>query len=257
MKKIALAVGDPGLASVLTEHLSRHGYAAIETTTGSSLLELAQAGEPTAIVLALAIENRSGLDRLKEIRAVSDVPVILLNDPGNDIDCFVGLELGADDCVKKPVDPRIIVARLHAVLRRYRDTCPRGATCLATAGTTASFSGWTFDAVDKRLISPSGRNVQLSVSETRLIEAFLRYPQKVLRREDLLHALGRSPATTRDDCITIHVSRLRRKLEGETRTLPVIKTEHGQGYILEEAVAWRKDPSKHPQAARCPGYACA
>lgn len=257
MKKIGLAVDEPDLTSKLKLHLGRHGYAPIEITRETALRELALSGELSAVVLALAVDNRSGLDRLKDVRTASDVPIILLNEPGNELDSIVGLELGADDCLMKPVDPRMLVARLHAVLRRYRDACPRGATCLAAAGTTASFSGWTFDAVEKALTSPNGRMLQLSLTESRLVEAFLRYPGKVLRRENLLHALGKSPANTRDDCITIQISRLRKKLDGETPGQPLIKTEHGQGYVLDETVAWRKEPSNRPPPRQCPGYACA
>lgn len=257
MKKVALAIDELHLATMLAQHLSRHGYAPVQATHINALRELARTGEADAIVLALAVENRSGLDWLKDIRAESAVPIILLNDSGNELDCIVGLELGADDSLMQPFEPRMFIARLRAVLRRCLHTCPSGATCLMAAGTTASFAGWTYDAMEKTLVSPTGKKTLLSMSESRLIEAFLRYPQIILRRENLLHALGRSPANTRDDCVTIQMSRLRKKLDADTSRSPVIKTERGLGYFLDETVTWRKEPSKHCQAGRCPVYACA
>jgi DNA-binding response OmpR family regulator len=148
---------------------------------------------------------------------------------------ILGLELGADDYMVKPFEPREVVARVNTILRRLE----RGEERRDVAPRTARFGGWTFEESCNRLTAAGGREVELSVAEARLLATLLKRPNRILNRTDLLDAGGREPL---DRSIDARISRLRRKLQAEgeedDKEEKVIKTVYGAGYMLVAKVEW-------------------
>jgi two-component system, OmpR family, response regulator len=189
---------------------------------------------PNLIILDLRLGQENGLDLLREIRAHSDVPVIITTGHRCDeIDRVVGLELGADDYVIKPFGLRELLARIRAVLRRQR--MGNAAAERNAQNGRFRFGGWQLDRRARRLTDPSGSLVALTKGEFALLSAFLDAPQRALTREYLLQAT-RVHEDIFDRSIDVQVLRLRRKLEIDPGLPRVIRTERGIGYVFAQAV---------------------
>lgn len=234
-----LVVEDDGeLRPLLLSLLRRSGFRATGARNGVAMREvLAGAAKVDLVLLDVMLPGRSGFELCRDIRAEGDLPVILLTALGEASDRVVGLELGADDYVTKPPDPRELVARIRAVLRRREGG---GLTGIGAGRDRAMFGGWTLDTRRRELTAPSGGRVELTSGEYDLLLAFVERPQRVLSREQLLDlargrafgGLGRS--------VDAQVSRLRGKLGGRhDEASSVIKTLRGAGYMLAHAVEWR------------------
>lgn len=186
------------------------------------------------VVLDTQLHDRDGLDLLRRIRAQSDVPVIMITPArGDEIDRVVGLELGADDCLTKPVNPRELVARARAILRRH-DTGHAGPTKSGTTG-GYRFEGWELRRKTRTLRDPSGALVALTKGDYALLVAFLEAPRRLLSREDLL-TMTRTHDDVFDRSIDVQVLRLRRKLETDPARPRLIRTERGMGYSFDASV---------------------
>jgi two-component system, OmpR family, response regulator len=168
-----------------------------------------------------------GWEVCKQLRKTSDVPIIMLTARDDDIDKVVGLELGADDYVTKPFNPRELVARIKAVLRRA-NSMPRQRVKLD--GGRLRFDCWTFDTAQRELISADGVAVPLSTVEFLLLSAFLDHPRMVLSRDQLLDLTRGRAADVFDRSVDNQVSRLRRKIERDPKRPTLIKTHWGGGY---------------------------
>jgi two-component system, OmpR family, response regulator len=195
--------------------------------------QLAQA-EPSVVILDLHLGQDDGLDLLRELRARSDVPVIITTGHRRDeIDRVVGLELGADDYVTKPFGLRELLARIRAVLRRQE--LGRVASHRDAEQGRYRFAGWLLDRRTRRLSNPSGTPVTLTKGEYALLIAFLDAPQRPLGREHLLQAT-RIHEDVFDRSIDVQILRLRRKLEPDPSRPGLIRTERGVGYVFMPAV---------------------
>jgi len=183
------------------------------------------------MVLDLMLPGANGLDLCRELRRTSTLPVIMLTAKGDDLDRIIGLEVGADDYLAKPFNPRELLARVNAVLRRSRAT---SAEPVSKRSRAFLFAGWRLDTLKRELSGPSGVVVDLSTGEYDLLMAFLEAPQRVLGREYLLDAARNRTADPFDRAIDVQVSRLRRKMgpDGD-----LIKTVRGAGYMLAADVA--------------------
>jgi two-component system OmpR family response regulator len=226
-----LVVDDDGeIRRLLAGFLGRNGFA-VDTARDAADMEAAlAAGAPDLVVLDLVLPGVSGLELCRRIRGRSEVPIIMLTARGDDTDRIVGLEMGADDYLAKPFNPRELLARIRAVLRRAgtRDAAPAGRTRLA-------FAGWTLDPRRRELTDPEGAVVDLTAGEYDLLMAFAARPHRVLSREFLLEQSGRH-ADPLDRSIDVQVSRLRRKLERRATDQPLIKTVRGAGYLFQPEV---------------------
>ena len=184
------------------------------------------------LVLDLMLPGEDGLSLIRKLRATSAIPVIMLTAMGEDADRIVGLEMGADDYLPKPFNPRELLARIKAVLRRINPLRPPG----AAVGDVARFDGWILELGPRRLLSPTGDEIELSTGEYELLHAFITHPRRVLSRDQLLDlARGRS-AVPFDRSIDIQVMRLRRKIEADPKEPRLIKTVRGGGYIFAAEV---------------------
>src|SRR3954452_17807501 len=186
-------------------------------------------GHYQLVVLDLMLPGESGLDLARWLRSESDIPIVMLTAMGEDTDRIIGLELGADDYVPKPFNPRELLARIRAVLRRVGDQADfrhdpsvRG----------YRFNGWTVEPARRRLLNPENVEVALTGGEYDLLVALVERANRVLTRDMLLDLLRGRQAGPFDRAIDVAVSRLRRKLEDDGRRAQLIKTVRGGGYVL-------------------------
>lgn len=221
--RILVVDDDPGIRDVLGDYLARHGYEVRAAADGAEM-DRALAERPAdLVVLDLMMPGEDGLSICRRL-AEAGPPVIMLSAMGEETDRIVGLELGADDYLSKPCNPRELLARVRAVLRRRRE--PAGDP---PRGQALRFRGWRLDLVRRELTSPAGALIPLSSGEFNLLRALAERPGRILSRDQLLD-LARGPAAeTFDRAIDVQVSRLRKKLD-DGAGADVIETVRGEGY---------------------------
>jgi two-component system OmpR family response regulator len=216
---------DPAIRDLISDYFEQYGIQTVSAMNRPAVARQLARGDISAIILDLHLGQDNGLDLLREIRSSSDIPVIILTGRSRDeVDCVVGLELGADDYLTKPFGIRELYARVRAVLRRRVN-----GGSLRTRD--AEWGGWRLDRRCRRLIDPQERLVTLSKGESALLLAFLDTPERPLSREYLLQAT-RLHEDIFDRSIDVQVLRLRRKLEADPKAPRVIKTERGVGYVF-------------------------
>ncbi len=208
---------DVELCALMQEFLQREGFAVDCAHEGHAGLELAQKGGHDLIVLDVMLPGLDGFEILKRLRVSSRVPVLMLTARGEDVDRIVGLELGADDYLPKPFNPRELAARVKAILRRTEATVNRG---------RVEVNGVVLDPGRREVIC-DGKPVEVTTLEFDILEQLMRNAGRVVSRDGLMESLYNRKATPFDRSIDMHVSHLRRKLEGSR---PVIKTIRGVGY---------------------------
>jgi len=225
--RILIVDDDPGIRDVISEFLSRHGFS-VETAADGAQMEYALS--KCSFDLLVLDVMLPGEDGLSICRRLSDdgPPIIMLSAMGEETDRIVGLEIGADDYLPKPCNPRELLARIRAVLRRRGE--PRAADGHHGAG--FEFSGWRLDLVRRELRTPQGVVVNLSGGEFSLLRALAERPQRVLTRDQLLD-MARGPDTEAyDRAIDVQISRLRKKLEDGAGGQELIRTIRNEGYMF-------------------------
>ena len=181
------------------------------------------------VVLDLMLPGEGGLELARWMRGQSEVPIVMLTAMGEETDRIIGLELGADDYLPKPFNPRELLARIRAVLRRAGDAQERKQD---PASRVIRFSGWTLEPARRRLLNPDGVEVALTGGEYDLLVALVERANRVLTRDMLLDLLRGRQAGPFDRAIDVAISRLRRKLDDDGRNAQLIKTVRGGGYVL-------------------------
>lgn len=220
---------DTEIRSLLHEYLQKQGYRVTAAADGKGLRAAVANSHPDLIILDLMLPGEDGLTLCRELRAKSEVPVIMLTARGDETDRIVGLELGADDYVAKPFSPRELLARIKSVLRRAR-ALPENLKTEESG--RFRFSGWTLDAATRNLISPQGVVVALSSTDFRLLKIFVDHPNRVLTRDQLIDLMLSRDAGPYDRAIDVQVSRLRQRLGEDAKEPAIIKTVRGQGYVF-------------------------
>jgi len=223
---ILIVDDDVEIRKLLKDFLLRRGFHASVAEDGRGVLATLEVSDIDLIVLDLMLPGKSGLELCQDIRAKSKIPIIMLTAVADTADRIVGLELGADDYLTKPFDPRELLARIRAVLRRRQD--PQ----LAAPSPTRDliFAGWKFDVERRRLRDPSGVRVELTRAEFNVLMALVQARGRVLSREQLIERCGGDTSHSFDRSIDILVSRLRRKLDDDPRAPSMIETVRGGGY---------------------------
>jgi len=221
---------DAAMQHMLRGYLEQHTVHVLSALRRDDANRQLATSKPDIIILDLRLGSDDGLDLLRDIRARSDVPVIITTGHRRDeIDRVVGLELGADDYITKPFGPRELLARIRAVLRRQE--LGRAAWQRTVEVGRFRFGGWELDRRTRRLIDPSRAPVTLTKGEYALLIAFLDAPQRPLSREHLLQAT-RVHEDVFDRSIDVQILRLRRKLETDPGAPRIIQTERGVGYVF-------------------------
>jgi two-component system OmpR family response regulator len=213
----------------LARYLARHGLRVSAAADAAAARDLLKRGAVDLVVLDVMMPGEDGLSLCRHLRESRDMPVILLTAMAEDADRIVGLEVGADDYVVKPFNPRELLARIKAVLRRAA-SLPPGRS--ATAARRLAFGRWTFDTGRREVTGADGVAVPLSTAEFRLLSALAERPHMVLSRDQLLDLTSGRQAQPFDRAIDNQVSRLRRKLEADPKNPALIKTVWGGGYVL-------------------------
>lgn len=228
-KLLFLVDDDAKLRRLLVKFLQEYGFRFREFPEGSAVAAAIAADQPDAVILDIMLPGESGLEILRRIRRESAVPVIMLTAKGADEDRILGLELGSDDYLPKPFNPRELLARLNAVLRRasaVRETGERSADIIEAAGLVLYRS--------RRTVSSGGSEAALSGTEFKLLEALMSRPNMILTRDELLnHARGKDFGPY-DRSIDVHIGKLRTKIESLPGGGKCIKTVWGSGYMLED-----------------------
>lgn len=224
---------DREIRDLLARFLVKHGLRVSTAKDGPEMMKILDGAAIDLVVLDLMLPGEDGLSLCRRLRVQSTLPVIMLTAMGEDTDRIVGLEMGADDYLPKPFNPRELLARVKAVLRRAQ-TLPAAAT---PAGEMLRFDGWTLELGPRRLVSPGGDEVELSTGEYELLLAFVTHPRRVLSRDQLLDLARGRTAAPFDRSIDIQVMRLRRKIEANPKEPRLIKTVRGGGYVFAGEVA--------------------
>lgn len=219
------------IRSLLVDTLGTYRFRAEGFSTGRDALSALNLREPSVFVLDLGLPDMDGMELINRIRARTAVPIIVLSARSHSSDRIMGLEIGADDYVVKPFDPREIVARIRSLLRR---SAPATAQKPGDSS-RARFAGWTYEPRSHRLVAPDGEETFLPTGEAQLLEALLKAPKRVLSRDFLLDHGGRDDAL--DRAIDVRISRIRKKLSGDSKS-PLIRTVYGSGYMLAADVDW-------------------
>ncbi|GBR04820.1 MULTISPECIES: response regulator [Asaia] len=220
---------DREIRELLCRFLERNHFRVTAARDGREARRAWAAGHYQLVVLDLMLPGESGLDIARWLRSQDNVPIIMLTAMSDETDRIIGLEFGADDYVAKPFNPRELLARIRAVLRRTADSSDKK---LSADSRTIRFSGWTLEPARRRLLNPEGAEIPLTGGEYDMLLAFLERANRVLTRDMLLELLRGRQAGPFDRAIDVAVSRLRRKLEDDGRNAQMIKTVRGGGYVL-------------------------
>ncbi|MGZ5161777.1 MAG: response regulator [Burkholderiales bacterium] len=227
--QVLIVDDDDEIRTLLSEYLQRNGYRTSSVADGRSMWAVLESKRPDIIVLDLMLPGDDGLTLCRNLRARSSIPIIILTARGEETDRIVGLEMGADDYLAKPFNPRELLARIKSVLRRSR-SLPENSGCAEAK--TLSFAGWSLDIKARHLISPGGVVVPLSGVEFKLLRVFLSHPNRVLTRDQLLNLMMSRDALPFDRAIDVQVSRLRHRLSEDAKEPSIIKTVRGEGYVF-------------------------
>lgn len=231
-KKIIVCDDEPHLREMVAEYLGEKGYEVVEAANGSELKSVLLTNEPDLIILDVNMPGSDGLTILRELRVDSTVPVIMLTAASDVIDRVVGLEMGADDYVGKPVDLRELAARIKAALRRQNVIVVEEETKSRING-TVPFGTCHLDLDAAKLFGADKNEIALTAMEFNLLRVFAENRGRVLNRDQLLeqaHDRGWEPF---DRSIDLRISRLRRKIEVNPEKPETIRTVRGIGYVFD------------------------
>jgi two-component system OmpR family response regulator len=228
--RILVVDDDPGIREVLCDYLVQHGYEASGAASAAEMDRALAGREPDLIVLDLMMPGEDGLSVCRRLSGKGP-PIVMLSAMGGDTDRIIGLELGADDYLAKPCNPRELLARIRAVLRRPREDA-------APNGNALGFAGWRLDLIRRELTRPDGEVIALSAGEFALLRAFAESPGRVLTRDQLLEKARGADTEVFDRAMDVQISRLRRKLD-DGSGLELIQTLRGEGYMFDVRVERR------------------
>ena len=230
-KHILIVDDDAELRELLHGYLGGNGYAVTAVADGAAMWSSIEQAAPDLIILDLMLPGEDGLSLCRDLRARSAMPILMLTARGDDTDRIVGLEMGADDYLPKPFNPRELLARIRSILRRSGE----GGARIAPAR-QLRFAGWALDLGARHLAGADGVVVPLSTGEFKLLHALAENAQRVLSRDQLMDVLAGREAGPFDRTVDVMVHRLRRRLNDDAREPQLIKTVRNEGYVLAAAV---------------------
>ncbi len=230
---ILIVDDDAEIRSLLSDYLRREGYTTSTAAEGRAMREVLNRERIDLVILDLMLPGDDGLVLCRNLRAESQLPVIMLTARGEQTDRIVGLEMGADDYLAKPFNPRELLARIKAVMRRSRSLPDQVDHATAEQ---LHFAGWILDLTQRTLTGPDGVVVPLSGGEFRMLKIFLDHPNRVLSRDQLLDLTRGREAVPFDRSVDVQVGRLRKRLNDDGQAPELIKTVRGEGYVLAAQV---------------------
>ena len=230
--KVLIIDDDEKLQKLLREYLGGNGFPVRTLSDGSEVLPTIRSESPDIIILDIMLPGKDGLEVLKDIRRDHTIPVIMLTAKGEDTDRIVGLELGADDYLPKPFNPRELLARMKAILRRAV-SADTGKASLE-GGLLIKAGGLTLNQAKQTVATEAGE-LELSSTEYRILKVLMKHPNTVLSRDQLMTLAQGRDFMAFDRSIDVHISKLRAKLEPDPRSPKRIKTVWGSGYMFVAA----------------------
>ncbi|MCG8354441.1 MAG: response regulator [Kiloniellales bacterium] len=238
-KQILVVDDEPRVRRMLKTYLDGEGFSVREAEDGAAMRREMATARPDIVLLDLVIPGEDGLSLLRELRRVSDMPVIMITGHGDPIDRVAGLEAGADDYITKPFHLREVLARVRTVLRRSQERAsdaPGTPAAAVPAATAVAFAGWRLDLDARELLDATGSMVPLTTGEFQLLAAFVRHPNRPLNRDQLMDLVRDRDWTPFDRSIDTQVGRLRKKIESDPKKPSLIKTVRGVGYVFTAKV---------------------
>jgi len=227
---------DPAILAMLSEYLRENDLCVTLASTGAEMQAALETESIELVLLDLRLKGEDGMQLARSLRETRQIPVIIVTGKRDEADRVMGLELAADDYVNKPFSPRELLARIRAVLRRYKALAelraPQGEQHLRAY----RFDGWELNLRSRRLTAPDGRKVDISNGEFNLLQALCAAPRRVLSRDQLLDLSRLHGAEVYDRSIDVQILRLRRRIEQDPSQPRYICTERGAGYIFDVAV---------------------
>jgi two-component system OmpR family response regulator len=223
---------DPEIRELLVDYLGRHGYRALAAEDAEALHGLLTSEIPDLLIVDIMLPGDDGFTICRDIRRDSDVPIIMLTASADETDRILGLELGADDYLGKPFNPRELLARIKAVLRRARSGSPAD----PSRARLVAFGAWRLDRMTRELIDERDERTPLSGADFQLLQVFLERPEQVLSREALYELTRGRSAPPLDRSIDVHVCRLRQRLGEDAHYHQMIRTVRGAGYVFTARV---------------------
>ena len=227
---------DKETCTLLSKFLMRHGYRVSVAHDSKTMGQVLDSARINLMILDLMLPGEDGLAICRRLRAASTLPIIMLTAMGEEMDRIVGLEMGADDYLPKAANPRELLARVRAVLRRAGEP-DRGP--VEDKRRVLEFNGWRLDVTQRQLFSPANALVPLRASEFELLLALVERPQRVLTRDQLLDLSRGRAATSFDRSIDVLISRLRRKIEDDPKEPALIRTVRSGGYVFSAVITSR------------------
>jgi two-component system OmpR family response regulator len=234
---VAVVEDDPEISRMMVNCMTEHGFMVSPARTGRDLDRLLSDAKIDLVILDVGLPGEDGLSICRRLRRDSTVPIIMVTARGNETDRIVGLEIGADDYLPKPFNPRELVARVRAVMRRASTPeliSPKGPRAML-------FDGWRLDLARRQLTDPLGNTRPLTSGEFNVLAVFCQHPRQVLSRDNLLSLLHGRAAAVFDRSIDVQISRLRRKIEPTIKDPTYIKTVRYGGYFFTPAVSLLHD----------------
>jgi len=231
---ILIVDDDREIRELLQTYLQKHGYRVSVAEDGRAMWKQLEQARINLVVLDLMLPGEDGLSLCRKLRSESDIAIIMLTAMGEETDRIIGLEMGADDYLAKPFNPRELLARIKGVLRRVRPGYMAEPDDTNTA--MLKFGAWKLDTTARHLIDQQGQAVSLSSGEYRLLRIFLDKPNRTLSRDYLLDLISGKDALPYDRSIDVQVGRLRKRLGDDARVPEIIKTVRGAGYVFTSTV---------------------
>ncbi|MDA7424432.1 response regulator [Thalassococcus lentus] len=232
--KIGIVDDEASIRESLMALLSENQFDGVPAASIAEFTELQKTTRLDLVLIDLQLNDESGLELARRIRQSQDTPIVMLTGRGDETDKIIGLELGADDYLLKPFNPRELLARIRAVLRRYGSGA-KASIPVPDAEGRAEFGRFVVDQKDRVLYDQSGEEIALTNAEYRLLEYFLARPNEVITRVDLLSELGSDLTRYVDRTVDVLILRLRRKIEKNPSKPVHLQTRRGQGYIFVTA----------------------
>ena len=228
--RILIVDDDRQIASSIESYLVTYGFQCETARNATEFLRKLKSMNPALCIIDLGLPDIDGMDLVREIKSQSTAGVMILTGRSHVSDKVMGLEIGADDYMVKPFDPRELVARIKSVLRRQTE-----APQLSSCEEIASFHQWHFNLANNTLTSDTHPETVLSTAEAELLKVFVKNPNRILQRERLV---GHRDLGPNDRSVDIRISRLRKKLETDAKSQEIIKTVYGSGYLFLAQVTW-------------------
>jgi DNA-binding response OmpR family regulator len=232
--RILIVDDDDDIRALFSNYLEGFGYTTISVSDGDAMHRVLASQDFDLVLLDQRLPGEDGLSLARELRAASDIGIIMITGYGQPVDRIVGLELGADDFVAKPVDLRELLARIRSVLRRRSHR--GGSALVARQPRRYAFDGWQLDPGARCLTDAQGRTVELTSGEFDLLLAFVEQPNIVLSRDQLMNRLHHRDAGPFDRAIDVQVGRLRRKIDTPDQASSLIRSVRGAGYLFTPRV---------------------